>query len=86
VGPNGVFTPFQTLQRDLQPLDFASVAGYAFTDADGTTPDLGMVAQLSWWDPSHAPSNYRGLYAVTKDLYGLGQGNNWQTVSGTLLG
>jgi hypothetical protein len=87
VGPNGTQEDFQTFPRDLQPLDYASVAGYAFTDADGMTADLGMVVQLSWWDASKAPADYRGIFAaVTKDSYLLGQSNNWQTVSGTLLG
>ncbi len=78
---------FHAQARDLQSLDNASVAGSAFIDANGTDHDLGIVAQLSWWDPAQATSDYRGLYAtVAPDLYGLWQNGNWTTVSGSLLG
>ncbi len=76
-----------TQGRDLQPLDFASVAGFAFPDVDGTDNDLGVVAQLSWWNPQNDPGNFRGLYAtVDRDLYGIGPSGGWKTASGTLLG
>jgi hypothetical protein len=77
---------FATQGRGLQPLDFASVAGFAFPGADGHD-DLGVVAQLSWWDPANDPGNFRGFYAtVVRDLYGLGPSGAWKTASGTLLG
>jgi hypothetical protein len=81
-------------QRQFQALDHATVAGSAFPDKDGQD-DLGMVAAMSWFDPSSNNNDYRGLYAVvTKDRYGLGknsnpsagQSPNWTTVSGTVLG
>ncbi len=63
---------FATQQRDLQPLDFVSVAGFAFTDLHGGN-DLGVVAQLSFWDPSKDTSNLSGLFAtVETDFYDLG--------------
>ena len=75
-----------TKGRFLQPLDFASVAGFVFTDANGSD-DLGIVAQLSWWDPTNDPNNFRGLYAtVAQDRYGMGPAGGWNTASGTLLG
>ncbi len=78
---------FATQGRDLQPFDNASVAGFAFIDTNGSDHDLGIVAQLSWWDPKQAPPNYRGLYAtVAPDRYGLWRSGNWTTVNGTLLG
>ena len=78
---------FATQGRDLQPLDFASVAGFAFLDADGVDNDLGVVAQLSWWDPMSDPDNFRGLYAtVATDVYDIGPAGGWTTASGTLLG
>src|SRR5208283_3646637 len=78
---------FATQARDLKPFDSASVAGFAFVDADGTDHDLGIVATLTWWDPTKAPAGFRGLYAVVaQDLYSLWQSGNWNTISGTLLG
>ena len=74
--------------RQFQPLDFATVAGSAFTDANDGQADLGLVAAMSWFDPlNNNNKNYHGLYAiVTKDRYGLGASTNWTTVSGTVLG
>ena len=69
---NGI-QKFSAQGRDLKPLDSASVAGSAFVDQNGTDHDLGIVAQLSWWDPTLAPNNFRGLYAtVAPDLSGSG--------------
>lgn len=76
-----------TQSRDLQPLDFVSVVGSAMLDANGTDHDLGIVVQLSFWDPAKAPDDYRGLYAtVAPDLYSLYEAGKWTTASGTLVG
>jgi hypothetical protein len=73
--------------RELQPLDNASVAASAFDDGNDSQHDVGMVAALSWFEPSGSPTDYRGLFAVvTKDRYGLGTGSNWTTITGTALG
>jgi hypothetical protein len=76
-------------KRQFQTLDYASVAGSAFKDGNDGGNDLGLVVAMSWFDADPATNNndYRGLYAVvTKDRYGLGESNNWTTVSGTVLG
>lgn len=73
--------------RQLQPLDRATVAGSAFTDANDGQADLGLVAAMTWFDPSNNNNDYHGLYAiVTKDRYGLGASTHWTNVSGTVLG
>ncbi len=73
--------------RQLQPLDRATVAGSAFTDANDGQADLGLVAAMTWFDPSNNNNDYHGLYAVvTKDRYGLGASTHWTNISGTVLG
>jgi hypothetical protein len=73
--------------RQLQTLDHATVAASAFVDAKDGQADLGMVATMSWFDPSNNNNDYHGLYAVvTKDRYGLGATSHWSTVTGTVLG
>jgi hypothetical protein len=85
VGSGGFHLAAQ--QRQLQTLDHATVAASAFVDAMDGQADLGMVATMSWFDPSNNNNDYHGLYAVvTKDRYGLGATNHWSTVTGTVLG
>ena len=74
-----------------KPFDYATIAGSTYNGL------LGMVAQLSWWDPNkpnptmdpNSPTaslpNFRGLYSVVvADKYGLA--NNWTDLSGSLIG
>jgi hypothetical protein len=85
--------PRRRRARELQPFDFASVAGSAFPD--GTirrSPTLAWSLRSAGESQPTTPNDYRGLYAVViPDLYGLGQTSsistpNWTTVSGTVLG
>jgi len=80
-------------QGDYKPLDFATIAGSVYYDYATSQNVLGVVAQVSWWDPNHPdvdpnnPSAYnsRGLYSIVlPDYYGLA--NNWTNLSGTLIG
>jgi len=69
---------------DYQRFDFATVGGSVFNDVNGA-PSIGMVARVSWFDPSNDPDNVKGLYAVVApDTYGLA--TRWTNVGGTVFG
>jgi len=69
---------------DLVAFDFATAGGSVFKDVNGDA-SIGMVAQLSWYDPNNDPGNDRGLYSVVApDTYGLA--GRWTGISGDLFG
>ncbi len=76
------FSDFGVAARtELQQFDYGLVGGAAYNDAAGN-PVIGMVAQISWYDPSEDPD---GLFAlVVPDNVGLHAG--WVDASGTMLG
>lgn len=68
----------------FHPFDYATVAGSTYLDDHGNAV-LGMVSQLSFYDPANDPQDSGGLYAVVAtDLFGLA--GQWTNMSGTLLG
>jgi hypothetical protein len=80
-----------TRKGQLQPGDFANVAGYTYTT--NGQPMVGMVSQFSWVadqdvvpsSETALPNRIPGLYSVVvPDSYGLAQG--WNRVTGTLMG
>ncbi len=89
----GSISPFNgTRQGPLVDGDFATIAGYTFTQ--GTTAMVGMVVQISWIpDPAGAVAatatdvlhRIPGLYAVVaNDTFGLA--GHWTTVTGGIMG
>lgn len=82
----GLGTPqsIPTRSDGIRALDFATVAGSVYKDNNGT-PVIGMVAQISWYEPGNDPLNNRGLYAiVTADQFDLA--HHWEGFSGTFIG
>lgn len=73
---------------NFQSLDFATIGGSTFVDSVTGQNDIGMVAQMSFYDPNNdytAKGNGKGLYAVVvPDTIGLN--GKWAEISGTLMG
>ena len=75
----------------FKPMDFAAIAGSTYKDSSGQDV-LGMVVQLSWWDPNNSVQdpnyptiNRDGLYSLVEpDYYGLA--GRWSNISGGLVG